>query len=209
MISGLLLVAGLAMQAAAANTVKVTVGKDNTLSFAPNSFNASKGDTVEFHFYSKNHSVVQGDFDNPCQPAASGGFFSGFFPTNGTGANAQVFSVTLNDSNPLVFYCSQNVGTHCAHGMAGVINPTVSSSLSNYQASAQNAGQAGSPPSPFGGVVGPAPSGPTTTTPPPAGNSTTPTGTPVPTTSKPSSAGTIKASIGGLAAVALAAMCLV
>ncbi len=120
-----------------------------------------------------------------------------------------MFTVTLNDTNPLVFYCSQNVGKHCASGMAGVINPTVSSSLSNYQASAKNVQEATNPSSVFGGVVGPAPSGPSTTTPPPAGNSTTPTGTPVPTTSKPSSAGAIKASVGGLAAALIAAMCLV
>ncbi len=87
MFSKILLAAGLAMQATA-STIRVDVGKSG-LTFSPNTFNASAGDVLEFHFYAKNHSVVQGDFDNPCNPAPSAGFFSGFFPTNGTSQNVR------------------------------------------------------------------------------------------------------------------------
>lgn len=37
-----------------------------------------------------------------------------------------VFVITINDTNPIWFYCSQGVPavyTHCAYGMVGVINP--------------------------------------------------------------------------------------
>ena len=86
------------------------------------------GDVLEFHFMPKNHSVVMGDFDSPCMPAASGGFSSGFLPTNSSEnvssrfhsappppnkiaeeswlCQPQVFRVTINDTRPMVFYCS-------------------------------------------------------------------------------------------------------
>ena len=88
MLTKFLLAASLALQASA-STIAIKVGASG-LTFSPNTFNASKGDVLEFHFYAKNHSVVQGDFDNPCVPAPSGGFFSGFFPTNGTAQNVSV-----------------------------------------------------------------------------------------------------------------------
>ena len=46
--------------------------------FEPNSTKAAVGDILEFHFLPHNHSVVMGDFNVPCQPAAIGGFYSGF-----------------------------------------------------------------------------------------------------------------------------------
>ena len=63
----------------AADTIKITAMSDNT--FSPNSVQASKGDTIEFHFEPKNHSVVAGDYQYPCSPMQLGeGFFSGFVP---------------------------------------------------------------------------------------------------------------------------------
>lgn len=53
----------LALQAAAVN-IRIDVGK-NGLVFSPNSTNAAIGDVLEFHFYARNHSVVQGRFDQP------------------------------------------------------------------------------------------------------------------------------------------------
>ena len=88
MFAKILLAAGLAAQASAV-THRIDVGKSG-LVFAPNSTTAAQGDIIEFHFYARNHSVVQGDFDNACVPAASNAFYSGFFPTNGTAQNVCV-----------------------------------------------------------------------------------------------------------------------
>lgn len=57
--------------------------------FNPSSVNASVGDILEFHFLPNNHSVVMGNFSNPCQPASTGGFYSGFLPAN-EGENVRV-----------------------------------------------------------------------------------------------------------------------
>jgi len=61
-----------------AATVTIAVGQ-NGLSFSPNSVTANVGDIIEYQFFPPNHSVVMGDFNNPCAPATQGGFFSGFF----------------------------------------------------------------------------------------------------------------------------------
>ncbi|KAB5577478.1 hypothetical protein GE09DRAFT_1085922 [Coniochaeta sp. 2T2.1] len=80
-ISSVLLTAGLAMQASAA-TITVLVGQGGNFAFTPNEVNAAIGDIVEFQFPAGgNHSVVEGDFNNACQPAATGGFFSGYMNT--------------------------------------------------------------------------------------------------------------------------------
>lgn len=52
--------------------------------FDPTNTTADVGDILEFHFLAHNRSVVMGDWDLPCQPAASGGFYSGFFVENDT-----------------------------------------------------------------------------------------------------------------------------
>ena len=58
--------------------------------FDPPIVSASPGDILEFHFLKGNHSVALGDWDAPCSPAKSGGFFSGFQPTS-DGENVCVF----------------------------------------------------------------------------------------------------------------------
>ena len=68
-----------------AETIKI-LAKD--LVFEPEAVNASTGDVLEFHFLPHNHSVVMGDYDKPCEPAGTGGFYSGFWPVmSGTGEN--------------------------------------------------------------------------------------------------------------------------
>lgn len=63
--------------AANAKTVKIMATKDNR--FDPNSITAKKGDILEFHFKGPKHSVVSGDYQNPCAPLQIGtGFFSDF-----------------------------------------------------------------------------------------------------------------------------------
>ena len=67
-----------------AATIRVDVGKSG-FTFSPSSITAVKGDILDFHFFAINHSVVAGDFSNPCQPAKTGGFYSGFMPVSGNG----------------------------------------------------------------------------------------------------------------------------
>lgn len=91
---------------ATAATTKINVGQSG-LSFSPNSVTASMGDTLEFHFFPQNHSVVMGDFNNACQPASSGGFYSGFMPTSSGEAvrslplGPYLFSVTSSRHCPI------------------------------------------------------------------------------------------------------------
>lgn len=104
--------------ATAAAIHDVEVGVDG-LAFTPNVTTAAKGDTIVFHFYPGGHNVVKGEFASPCT-FANDGFFSGFIdPTSGSGPADNVFVVTINDTNPIWYYCSP----HCQIGMVGVINP--------------------------------------------------------------------------------------
>jgi plastocyanin len=106
--------------AAAANaaTHTVTVGNGG-LVFSPNNTVAAAGDTVVFSFYPSKHSVAQASFAKPCVPINSTAFFSGALSTS-SGVNADTFTLTINDTTPIWFYCS--VGAHCASGMVGSIN---------------------------------------------------------------------------------------
>lgn len=119
-----------------ASTHTVTVG-DGGLKFTPNSTIASVGDVVEFHYYPKNHSVVQGSFSNPCM--STSGFFSGYIPS-AAGKASRTFSVAIDDINPIYFYCSQPaLGGHCAQGMVGCVNcPTSGNTLAAYAMGAMN-----------------------------------------------------------------------
>lgn len=63
----------------------------------------------------------------------------------------------MNDTNPIVYYCSQNgaeFGNHCKdHGMAGVVNEPDVSKLQEYRDAAALVDTSVTPDSaPFGGV---------------------------------------------------------
>ncbi|KAB5572305.1 hypothetical protein GE09DRAFT_1054417 [Coniochaeta sp. 2T2.1] len=190
LINILLTTAGLALQANAA-TQMVTVGEGGALAFNPSEVKAAMGDTVTFTFAAGgNHSVVEGDFSNACQPAKSGGFFSGYM------IDANSFSITVNTTDPIPFYCSQSIPPHCPFGM--------------------NAKTVGAPANVFGGTVGGSGSStsggsPAATTSPAGGNggggiygggggsSPSPSGTAAAGGSN-SGAGTLAASVGGIVA---------
>ncbi|KAB8278696.1 Cupredoxin [Aspergillus minisclerotigenes] len=115
----------------------VDVG-EHGFSFDPDTLKVAPGGKVEFHFYPGNHSVAQASFSKPCHPMNDSSFFSGFIaPT--TGESDTVFSVTVNDTKPIWYYCGQ-VG-HCQAGMVGVINPPASGSdtLEAFKSAASNA----------------------------------------------------------------------
>ena len=109
-----------ALTPTSAKNIDISVGKEG-LSFWPNSTTADKGDTLTFHFWPKAHNVVQGSFDSACSPMQGGGIYSDFVPVNGDKAADKTFVVTVNDTKPIWYYCSQ--GSHCQGGMVGVVNP--------------------------------------------------------------------------------------
>ncbi|KAI4255095.1 MAG: hypothetical protein LQ352_002724 [Teloschistes flavicans] len=107
------------------HVVKVS-NKKGDLIFEPNNMQAAPGEMVQFHFYPKNHSVVQSTFDQPCQPIKNNmpsatGFFSGFMPVKANASMMPSYTIMVNDTKPIWYYCSQ--GDHCQDGMVGVINP--------------------------------------------------------------------------------------
>jgi plastocyanin len=103
-----------ASSGSAVHSVAVGMGG---LSFTPSTISAKVGDQVEFTFVSSGHSVAAGSFGKPCAPA-EGGFFSGTVSPGG-----QPWTITVNNTNPLFFYCATS--GHCQAGMVGVINPYV------------------------------------------------------------------------------------
>lgn len=82
---------------------------------------------VQFQFLAGNHTATQSDFDHPCMPInmvnpSVQGIFSSFQPVAASASKNEVpvFTVMVNDTKPMWFFCSQ--GPHCEKGMAMVIN---------------------------------------------------------------------------------------
>ncbi|KAL9945863.1 hypothetical protein ACHAO5_004464 [Verticillium nonalfalfae] len=149
-----------AAQAAAASSgasipgVHVVKVGENGLTFEPAEVTAAVGDVVEFHFWPQAHSVAQSSFDSPCQPLNTTGFFSGPVRVQ-SGVSDQVFSVTVQDTNPKWYYCA--TGQHCQNGMVGVINAPANNNQRTLQAYSQAAANAQSnvaPSSTGGGSLG-------------------------------------------------------
>jgi plastocyanin len=102
----------------------VAVGK-NGFTFTPDTVVAKIGEKITFQFFPKNHSVVQADFNDPCNPAAvTGSIFSGFIPVAAPGPSNQTFTITVKDDKPIWLYCAALAPKpHCSVGMVAVINP--------------------------------------------------------------------------------------
>ena len=100
--------------------------------FIPDVTLANVGDTIEFDFYPLNHSVVRAEYQIPCVPyemtGPKVGFFSGFMPVDAILANPPKWTVVVNDTDPIFYYCSAP-GSCLDYGMVGVINPNASVSL--------------------------------------------------------------------------------
>jgi hypothetical protein len=151
MLSRSVLAAALAVNAAAATTIPINVGKGG-LVMDPPSVSANVGDVLEFRFYPMSHSVVQGAFDSPCQTGSvKSPFFSGFVPST-SGEASQVFRVIVNDTKPIWYYCSR--ADHCSEGMVGAVNaPKSGNTFDAYlKASKAFTGKVGAPPAIAGGV---------------------------------------------------------
>ncbi|KAI1381817.1 hypothetical protein F4677DRAFT_5185 [Hypoxylon crocopeplum] len=140
---------GLAALAALANATHydVTVGKGGQLKFDPETLAAQVGDTVTYRFFAKNHAVAQSAFNTPCQ-LQENGIFSGFTPNASPDVEAPTtFTITVNDTKPLWFYCPQTNGNHCQSGMVHSINaPASGNTFDAYKAKAQQAATPSTPP---------------------------------------------------------------
>jgi plastocyanin len=117
---------------------RVKVGNNGTLTFDPPSIAAAPRDTVVFEFLSKNHTVTQSSFGNPCRKleftstTGQQGFDSGFVPADASlTSNFPSYTVTVNDTAPIWVYCRQQ--GHCGQGMVFSINADESSDR-NYAA---------------------------------------------------------------------------
>jgi plastocyanin len=97
--------AALASTASAANFT-VQVGASSQLAFSPTNVTAAVGDTISFVFNPKNHTVTQSTFTAPCQPM-SGGVDSGFQAVAAGATNVPSFTITVNATTPLWFFCHQ------------------------------------------------------------------------------------------------------
>jgi plastocyanin len=111
--------------------------------FEPAEVKAAVGDLIQFQFYPMNHSVVRASFDNPCVPIEDNansnvtGFYSGFMPISADTEMMPTFTIAVEDTKPIWFYCSQ--GRHCQSGMVGVVNPTSERTLALFMQAAAKA----------------------------------------------------------------------
>ncbi|KAG8928651.1 hypothetical protein FRC02_006633 [Tulasnella sp. 418] len=123
---------------------KVVVGGSSGNIFSPSSVQAKPADIVMFEFHSKNHTVTQSTFKTPCTKKADG-LDSGFVPTAVDATSFTTWNVTVENTEPLWFYCAQ--GNHCASGMVFSINAveTSENNFSAFMSQAKALAQNGSP----------------------------------------------------------------
>lgn len=99
----------------------------------PGTTEAAVGDIVEFDFYPLNHSIVRAEYGFPCIPYemtgfGKTGFFSGFHPVDKVLDIPPKYSIRINDTEPIFFYCSAP-GSCITYGMVGGINLNSSMSI--------------------------------------------------------------------------------
>jgi plastocyanin len=133
-------------------THTIAVG-DGGNKFTPTITQAAVGDLIEFDFYPTNHSVVRAEYKFPCIPYEDTGvdkvgFFSGFRPVDVILLSPPKWTLLVNDSYPIFFYCSAP-GSCIGFGMVGVINPNATTSFEVQQEMAMNASYMLQPGEPF------------------------------------------------------------
>ncbi|RDB22284.1 hypothetical protein Hypma_010577 [Hypsizygus marmoreus] len=153
--------------AVSAANLQVLVG-DGGLTFTPPSVVAASGDIINFEFRSKNHSVTQSTFANPCQlqTTPNPGVDSGFQAVAAGATEFPAWSITIDDpSTPLWFFCAQTVpANHCKAGMVFAVNAPPDKSFDAFQANAKASNPSAPTPVPSAsgtpsGVVPPATTG--------------------------------------------------
>lgn len=127
---------------APAATYTIDVGADG-LNYSPRIYNdVPVGSVIEYRFYPLNHSVARASYGEPCIPYEDSvlggvGFWSGFQPIDLVTNDPPIFHVTINDTEPVFFYCSAPGA--CFDGMIGVINPNSTQTFDGQFAYSQNA----------------------------------------------------------------------
>jgi plastocyanin len=121
---------------ASAVQTQVIVG-GGPLAYNPPQVTAAVGDTIQFVFMPKNHTVTQSTFAAPCQ-AMPNGLDSGFVPVAANATSTQAFTITVNTTTPLWFYCRQV--DHCQNGMVFAVNPTANKTFAAFQGAANASG---------------------------------------------------------------------
>jgi len=110
----------------------VTVGGNGSLTYDPPSIKAAPRDIISFQFRSKNHTVTQSSFSNPCRKleftSTQVGFDSGFMAVSADASAFPTWNITVNDTAPIWAYCRQ--GNHCGNGMVFAINAVESGNQS-------------------------------------------------------------------------------
>ncbi|KAF8346016.1 hypothetical protein F5887DRAFT_964594 [Amanita rubescens] len=107
---------------------------DATTVFQPPSVTGNMGDVVYFNFTQGNHTAIQSLFDAPCVPIyvtnyTMNGFDSGFRDA-GDGATFSNLLITILDPSKPIWFFDRNT---CSQGGVGVINPTSSQTLAEFQ----------------------------------------------------------------------------
>lgn len=127
--------------AGAVHTV-VVGGSNGQLTYSPSNISAEPRDVVVFQFQQKNHTATQSSFADPCRILTNAttneviGLDSGFMPVEANATEFPTWSVTVNDTAPLWFYCKQHApdgSSHCGTGMVFAIN-AVANSTRNFTA---------------------------------------------------------------------------
>ncbi|KAI2626293.1 hypothetical protein GGS21DRAFT_266989 [Xylaria nigripes] len=121
-------------------TQTITVGR-GSFTFTPDSITAEKGDKIVFEFWSDGHTVSRSQFGFPCMPyefvtPGGIGFFSGDIPPVHPTSHPK-WSITINDTDPVFFYCSAP-GSCKANHMIGVINQNDTWTLASQKALIDN-----------------------------------------------------------------------
>lgn len=112
----------------------ITVGDNGTLTYNPPSIQAAPRDIVSFQFKSKNHTVTQSSFADPCRKleftstSNEIGFDSGFMAVSADASAFPTWNITVNDTAPIWAYCRQ--ANHCGGGMVFAINAVESGNKS-------------------------------------------------------------------------------
>ena len=109
--------------------------------------------TIEFAFYPLNHSVVRAEYGFPCIPyemigQGKTGFFSGFKPVDSVLTSPPTYSIEIENTDPIFFYCSA-VGSCINYGMVGVINPNTTTSVARQHQLALDSSYMLNPGEPF------------------------------------------------------------
>lgn len=137
-------------------TYSIQVGPSDQLVYSPSNISANVGDTVEFFFNPKNHTVTQSSFTKPCEKleVSTGqiGLDTGFTNPTNVSETTPGFSFVVNDTSPIWFYCRQT--GHCLKGMVFAVNANANKTFAAFLNNAENSNSSSSSTTPSGSSGG-------------------------------------------------------